>query len=164
MIGVLRNEIRAVSSDLLLANIATLDEQVVESLLRERLLAALALMFGLLALLLACIGLYGVIAYDVARRTREIGIRMALGALPRDALRPVVRQGVALTLAGVTSGLAMAVPATRWLESLLYGVSATDPVTFVGITTILLIAALLACYLPARRAAKVDPLIALRGE
>jgi predicted permease len=164
MVGALRNEMRTVSSDLLLTNIATLDEQVWQSLLQERLLATLALLFGLLALLLACVGLYGVISYEVARRTREIGIRMALGAQARDALKLVVGQGLMLTLAGITSGLAMSVAATRWLESLLYGVSATDPVTFVGITTSLLIAALLACYLPARRATKVDPMITLKYE
>ena len=162
MAGALRREIRAVSSDLLLTNLATLDEQVEQSLVQERLLATLALLFGLLALLLACLGLYGVISYDVARRTREIGIRMALGARARDVLKLVVGQGLVLTLAGVTIGLAVAAVATRWLESLLYDVSATDPLTFIVVASLLTTVALLACYLPARRATKVDPMIALR--
>ena len=164
MVGALRNEIRAAGSDLLLTNIATLDEQVDQSLVQERLLATLALLFGLLAILLACIGLYGVISYDVARRTREIGIRMALGARARDVLKLVVRQGLVLTLAGVTSGLAMAVAATRSLESLLYEVSATDPLTFIVVAALLMVVALLACWIPARRATKVDPMVALRCE
>jgi predicted permease len=164
MVGALRNEMRAVSSDLLLTNIATLDEQVGQSLLQERLLSTLALLFGLLALLLACVGLYGVISYDVARRTREIGIRMALGARPRDTLNLIVGQGFVLTLAGVTIGLALAAAATRWLESLLYDVSATDPVTFIFAPLLIGAVALLACWIPARRAAKVDPMVALRSD
>ncbi len=164
IVGALREEIRATGSDLMITNIATLDEQVEQSLLQERLLATLALLFGLLALLLACIGLYGVISYDVTRRTREIGIRMALGARARDLLKLVVRQGLPLTLAGVAIGLAMALAATRFLESLLYDVSVTDPLTFVVIALLLTFVALLACWIPARRATKVDPMIALRCE
>jgi len=164
MVGAVRNEIRVAGSDLMLTNIATLDEQVEQSLLQERLLATLALLFGLLALLLACIGLYGVISYDVARRTREIGIRMALGAQAGDLFKLVVRQGLVLTLAGVTSGLALALAVTHWLESLLYGVSATDPLTFIVIALLLTIVALLACWIPARRTTKVDPIITLRSE
>jgi predicted permease len=164
MAGALRSEIRAAGSDLLLTNIATLDEQAEQSLVQERLLATLALLFGLLALLLASIGLYGVISYDAARRTREIGIRMALGAQARDVLKLIVGQGLGLALAGVTLGLAAAAATTRWLTSLLYGVGATDPLTFAAVTAILICVALLACWIPARRATKVDPMIALRCE
>jgi putative ABC transport system permease protein len=164
MAGALREEIRAAGSDLMITNVATLEEQAGQSLLQERLLATLALSFGLLALLLACVGLYGVISYDVTRRTREIGIRMALGAQARDVLKLVVRQGLALTLAGVAIGLAIALAATRFLESLLYDVSATDPLTFIVIASLLAFVALLACWIPARQATKVDPIVALKYE
>jgi putative ABC transport system permease protein len=111
---------------------------------------------------MARIGRY--VSYDVARRTREIGVRMALGAQVLDVLKLIVGQGLVLTLVGVTLGLAMAGAATRWLTSLLYGVSATDPLTFVVVAAILTCVALLACWIPARRATKVDPMIALRCE
>jgi putative ABC transport system permease protein len=137
---------------------------VEQSLLQERLLATLASLFGLLALLLACIGLYGVISYDVARRTHEIGIRMAFGAGAGDVSKLVVRQGLALTLAGIAIGLAIALAATRFLESLLYDVSATDPLTFIVGAAFLVFVALWACWIPARRATKVDPMVALKHE
>jgi putative ABC transport system permease protein len=164
IVGAAREEIRAAGSDLMLTNIATLDEQVEQSLLQERLLATLASLFGLLALLLACIGLYGVISYDVARRTHEIGIRMAFGAGAGDVSKLVVRQGLALTLAGIAIGLAIALAATRFLESLLYDVSATDPLTFIVGAAFLVFVALWACWIPARRATKVDPMVALKHE
>jgi putative ABC transport system permease protein len=164
IVGAARAEIRAAGSDLMLTNIATLDEQVEQSLLQERLLATLASLFGLLALLLACIGLYGVISYNVARRTREIGIRMALGARAGDVSKLVVRQGLALALVGMAIGLAIALAATRFLESLLYDVSATDPLTFIVGGAFLVFVALLACWIPARRATKVDPMVALKYE
>jgi len=160
----LQREARALDPAMPMFQAETLAEQLDASLAQERLVATLSSGFGLLALLLACIGLYGVMAYDVARRTREIGIRMALGAQTGAALRLALKQGMRLALLGVALGLAAAAALTRWVASLLFGVSATDPLTFGGSAVVLLFVALLACWIPARRAAKVDPLVALRAE
>ena len=142
----------------------TLEQQIDNSLVQERLLSTLSGFFGGLALLLTAIGLYGVMAFLVTRRTHEIGIRMALGAERQDVLKMVIGQGLKLAVLGVAAGLAGALALTRFLASLLYGVKATDPLTFIAVSLILIAVALLACYIPARRAAKVDPMVALRYE
>jgi len=135
-----------------------------DSLFAARMGAVLLGVFGLLALLLASVGLYGVMSYSVSRRTREIGIRMALGAKQRDVLSLVVGQGMKLSLIGVGLGLGMSLGLTRVLSSLLVGISANDPATFAVISLLLVGVALLACFVPARRAARVDPMVALRYE
>jgi ABC-type antimicrobial peptide transport system permease subunit len=159
-----RAVVQALDKNLPVYGMTTLAEHMGLSLLPARMAATLLGIFGLLALLLASIGVYGVLAYTVASRTREIGVRMALGAQRRDVLRLVVRQGLALTLAGMLAGLGLALAATQSLSSLLYGVSASDPATFVAVSALLTAMALLASYLPARRASKADPIIALRYE
>ena len=141
-----------------------LDAYLAESLAAPRFNSLLLGLFAGLALLLTALGLYGVVAYAVTQRTQEIGIRMALGAQTRDVLRLVLGQGLRLMLGGLVLGVSGALALTRWLESLLYGVSATDPLTFVLVAAVLLAVAVLACWIPARRATKVDPMIALRCE
>ena len=118
--------------------------------------------FGITALLLATIGVFGVMAYSVSRRTREIGVRVALGAATGDVQRMILGQGLRTIFSGVAIGITGALLLTRTVESMLFGVTATDPLTFAGVTLLLMGAALLACYIPARRATKVDPMVALR--
>jgi ABC-type antimicrobial peptide transport system permease subunit len=144
--------------------VETLAAQLDASLTEERLVARLSSVFGLLALVLLCIGLYGLMAYDMARRTREIGIRMALDAEPRDVLKLVIRQRMTLVVIGVMIGLVASFALTRLISSLLFSLSPSDPATFAVVTLLLAGVALLACYIPARRAAKVDPMVALRYE
>jgi putative ABC transport system permease protein len=161
---VLRQAIHDIDPGLPIFNAATLDSIVADATAQNRTTAGLLGAFSLVALGLAALGLYGVISYSVSRRTHEIGVRMALGAQRRDILRLVVGQGLRLTLAGLVVGLVAAVGSTRFLSSLLFGVSPTDPYTFAGISLLLAGVAALACYLPARRASGVDPMIALRYE
>jgi ABC-type antimicrobial peptide transport system permease subunit len=138
-----------------------MDDVVMNSLGTRRVSMQLFTVFACAALLLAALGIYGVMAYSVTQRTQEIGLRMALGAQRSDVLGLVIRQGMTLTVIGVIVGLAAAFALTRVIGNLLYGVTATDPATFVAIPLLLLFVALLACYLPARRAARLDPTRAL---
>jgi predicted permease len=144
--------------------VQTMDEVLARSLAARRLSMLLLSAFAVLALLLSCIGIYGVISHLVGQRTQEIGVRMALGAQPSDVMRLVLGQGAKMAILGVVIGMAAALGLTRLMASQLFGVTPHDPLTFVSVGLILIVVALLACYLPARRAVRVDPLIALRCE
>ena len=162
--GALRREVAQLDADLPVSEVATMEEVVAESIWQPRLYATLFGAFAGGALLLALIGIYGVMAFLVQTRTHEIGVRMALGASRRDVFKLIVGRGMKLTAVGVLIGVGGAIALTRLMHSLLFNTSATDPLTFVAISALLSVAAFLACYIPARRAAKVDPLIALRYE
>jgi predicted permease len=164
VIGGVRAQIQALDPNLAITNVQTIGEILDQGLWAPRMGAALLAIFGGLALVLAALGVYGVLSYSVNQQTREIGIRMAMGAERSDVLQLVVGQGLKLTAAGLVLGVVVALVLTRQLSSLLFGVSASDPVTFGGVALILLLVALLACYIPARRATRVDPLVALRYE
>jgi putative ABC transport system permease protein len=159
-----RDQIAALNKDQAIFNVRTMEEIVGQSVAPRRFSMMLLSVFALFALALASIGIYGVMSYAVTQRTREIGLRMTLGAQRGNVLRLVIGDGMKLTLAGVLLGVAAAFALTRTIKSLLFGVSATDPVTFISIALLLLLVALLACWVPARRATKVDPMIALRYE
>ena len=160
----IRREVQAVDPNLPLFGEQTMDDVVSASLAQRRFTTQVVGLFGLLALFLAGIGIYGVMAYSVTQRTREIGIRLALGASTRSILSWLLRQGMRLTLIGVGIGLVCALALTRLLKGLLFGIAPTDLLTYAGLTVLLAVVALLACYIPARRATKVDPLVALRYE
>src|SRR5205807_7097587 len=164
MASAVRKEIAALDSGVPTYQVATMDQLLSASVANERFNLFLLVLFAALALGLAAVGIYGVLAFGVSRRSREIGIRLALGARPRDVLRLVVRQGMQLVIAGVLLGIAGALALTRLMASLLYGVSPTDPATFVVVSALLPMVALIACYFPARRAMHVDPMVALRVE
>ena len=164
LVGSVRQIIREVDPDQPISNIATMAEVLGTEAAQRRMGMIMLAGFAVLALLLASLGIYGVLAYFVTQHTNEIGVRQALGATPRDILFLVLKKGMGLTLVGVAIGLASAFALTRLMSSLLFGVKASDPLTFVAVPLLLAFVALLACYIPARRATKVDPLVALRYE
>jgi ABC-type antimicrobial peptide transport system permease subunit len=154
--------IYGVNKDQAISDVETLDQLKSDDVLSDRLEAALLLVFAAVALLLAAIGIYGVISYAVAQRTHELGIRAALGASSASLLRMILYRGLVLTMIGVALGVAGSLLLTRALVTLLYGVGARDPITMASVAAILSLVALAACYIPARRATKVDPMVALR--
>src|SRR5260370_40379313 len=164
VIGAVRGQVQSLDRNLVLTNMITVGQLRDQGLWAARVGAGLLSVFGGLALLLAVVGVYGVLSYSVTQQTREIGIRMAMGAQTGRVLGLVVGQGMRLAAAGLILGLIVAFAAMRVLSSLLFGVSAHDPLTFGGVSLVLALAAVLACYIPARRATKVDPIIALRSE
>ncbi|MFP5263120.1 MAG: ABC transporter permease [Blastocatellia bacterium] len=164
MAAALKSEVWAIDRDQPIDSIKTAEQMIGDSVSRPRFYARLLGLFAGLAMVLAAVGIYGVISYSVTQRTHEIGIRMALGARQGEVLRMVVRQGLMLTLLGVVIGLAASLALTRLMSNLLYGVSVTDPATFLIVSLLLMCIAAMASYIPARRAAKVDPLEALRYE
>ena len=157
-------QIHSIDRDLPISDIKTMDEYVASSVSDSRFNTILLAGFAALALVMACVGIFGVVSYSVAQRTREIGVRRALGADAGSVMRMVLTQGMTVSVIGVAIGLAGAFAVTRVLSSLLFGVTPTDAVTFIGVATILTLVAFLASFLPARRAAKVDPMVALRYE
>jgi ABC-type antimicrobial peptide transport system permease subunit len=161
VISELRHLVRQADPALPLIGLKTQKQETSEALAFQRLFARLTAAFGLLALLLAMIGLYGPMAYSVTRKTHEIGIRMALGANPADVLRMVVRQGITLTFIGLAIGIVAALGVTRLISSMIFGVTPYDPVTFVVVAAVLVTVAFLAAYIPARCAMRVDPMVAL---
>jgi len=164
LIPAVRQTVNDLDSELPIFDVRTQSQAIDRLMFNERLLARFSSLFGLLALTLACIGLYGLVSYEVARRTREIGIRTALGAQQRDVMRMVIGRGFLLVFLGVLSGILTAIGVTRYLQSLLFGVRPTDPVIFLAVCLVLAAVTFLACFIPARRATRVDPMIALRYE
>ena len=162
LVASIRSELKSLDKDIPVSQVQTMEEVISGSLAQRRLSMSLLIVFAALAALLSAVGIYGVMAYIVAQRTHEIGIRMAMGAEQKDVIKMVLGDGAKLTFAGIGAGLAVAVGLTRFLQSLLYQVSATDTVTYASIALLLSVVALLASYIPARRAAKVDPMEALR--
>ena len=164
MVPAIRDALQQLDKDQPMAKISTMDQLISDSVARSRFTMLLLSIFAGLALTLACIGIYGVIAYSVAQRTHEIGIRLALGAQRKDVLKLILQQGLRLALIGVVIGVSAGLLLTRLLASLLYGTKPGDPLTFAAVSALLMIVALLACYVPALRAMKVDPMVALRYE
>jgi len=164
LVPAVRQTVRDLNMDQPIFQVQTLEAARAAGRASQRLATILLAGFAVVALLLAVIGLYGVVSYGVGQRTREFGIRLALGAPRREVLHLVLRQGAMLAVAGAGLGLAGAFALTRLMSTLLYGVQATDPLTFAGVTFLLIVVALVASYLPARRATRTDPLLALREE
>jgi len=164
LIAPIRSRIAEVDRAQPIYDIVTMEQLLSKSITQPRFSTALFGLFALLALTLVAVGLYGVMSFAVAQRAHEIGLRIALGAKMRDVLTLVIGRGMKLTLLGIAIGLTGAIALTGVLKTLLFNVSATDPITFAGMAGLLLVVALLACYLPARRATKVDPMIALRNQ
>jgi predicted permease len=164
LVGMVRDVVSRADKNLPLFEVRTQTEQIEESLFQERVMARLSSFFGVLASVLACIGLYGLISYDVARRTKEVGIRMALGAERNDVLLLVARRGIELVVAGAAAGIGVALGVTKFMASMLYDVKANDAMTIAGVAVLLGLVALAACWIPARRAMRTDPMVALRYE
>jgi predicted permease len=164
LLPTVRETVAQVNTNLPLYDVKTESEQIDRLLFQERLVARLSGFFALLALVLACVGLYGLLSYEVSRRTREIGIRMALGAYQGSVMKLVLRQGIVLAIVGAAVGIGVALGVTRYLANMLYNVRASDPTTLAGVAILLVLVALAACYIPARRAMRVDPIVALRHE
>ena len=162
--GPVQRELKNVEKEILIEDVVTMNRRLDLSVAPQRLNVVLLATFALIALVLAAAGIYGVMAYSVAQRTQEIGLRMALGAQLQDVLKMVLRSGMSLALLGIVIGLAGAFALTRWMSSMLFGVTASDPATYVMVVLVSLGAAVLACAVPARRATRVDPLVALRYE
>jgi putative ABC transport system permease protein len=160
----IRSAVLQIDKEQPIANIRTLDQILSTSIAQQRFSMLLLGVFAAVAMLLAAVGIYGVLSYSVTQRTHEVGIRMALGAGRREVLRLVIGHGMLLTLIGVAAGLVAAFALTRLMSTLLFNVSPTDPATFGLIALSLVTVALLACWIPARRATKVDPMVALRNE
>jgi putative ABC transport system permease protein len=159
-----RRQVDAMDSSLALEDFQPMASILHDAVNPERFRTLLLSLFGLIAVLLASVGIYGVLAYDVSRRTRELAIRMALGADPHAVMKMILVRGLRLALAGLGIGLIASLAVMRLMDSLLFAVSAGDPLTFLGVSTVLLLVAVLACYVPARRAMQVDPMVALRDE
>jgi putative ABC transport system permease protein len=162
-VPLLRNAVRAQDASLALDAVMTMEDRLMDELARPRLYALLLGGFAAFASLIAAVGLFGVLAYSVAQRSREIGIRTALGARPLDVARLVVSQGLVITIAGLVAGVWASMALTRAMSSLLFGVTPRDPATFVAVPAALLVVSAIACFVPARRAARVDPLQVLRA-
>ena len=159
-----RQALHELDPNLPVLKITTIEGQLDHVLAQERLMAMLSGFFGVLAMLLSCLGLYGVISYTVTRRTSEIGIRLAMGATPASVLLLVLKESVRLIVGGIALGVPIALTVTRLLSTWLFGVSPTDPLTIAAVTTLMLAVGMLAAFLPARRASRVDPMVALRCE
>jgi putative ABC transport system permease protein len=159
---VARNVVREMDPQLAIAGIWSMDDVIKRSVARPRFTMTLLAVFGLVALALAAVGIYGIMSYGVKRRTREIGIRMALGAQPRSVLSLIVKQGMTLTIIGLVVGVASAFALTQLMTRMLFGISATDPITYITIALLLSSVAFIASWIPARRAVRTDPSVALR--
>jgi putative ABC transport system permease protein len=162
--GTVQRELKNAENDILIEDVVTMNRRLDLSVAPQQLNAVLLATFAFIALVIAAAGIYGIMAQLVTQRTQEIGVRMALGAQLRDVLKMVLRSGMSLALIGIALGLAGAFLLTRLMRTLLFGVTPTDAFTFASVAVILFVVALIACYIPARRATKVDPLVALRYE